>query len=70
MNVRGSASNLVQATKDMVNEWEQTKSYWRDVKADEFAHQYLSPLPDSVARARAAMEEIEKLLRKVREDCE
>lgn len=70
MNIRGSASNLVQAIKELTMQWEQTKSYWRDAKSQQFAETYLHPLPDHIARARFAMEELEKLLSKVRSDCE
>jgi len=70
MNVRGSAANLAQAAKDLSLEWQQTQNYWRDVKSREFAENYLEQLPAYVARATAAMEELDGVLRKVRKDCE
>lgn len=70
MNIRGSAANLVQGVKELTMQWEQTQSYWRDAKSEQFAENYLNPLPDHIARARYAMEELEKLLSKVRSDCE
>ena len=70
MNVRGSASNLAQAAKDLSLEWQATQNYWRDVKSREFAEQYLEQLPGYVARAMGAMEELEGVLKKVRKDCE
>ena len=70
MNARVSASNLVQAMKDLSLEWEQTKSYWRDVKSLEFERTYLEQLPREIGRATAVIEEIDALLRKVRSDCE
>jgi hypothetical protein len=43
---------------------------WRDTKGIEFDDQYLEVLPQHVARAASAMEEIESLLKKVRSDCD
>jgi hypothetical protein len=70
MNVRASASNLVQAGKELRAEWEQTTDAWRDAKAGEFAKSYLEDLPHHIARTAAAIEELDALLRKVRLDCE
>jgi hypothetical protein len=70
MNVRGSAGNLGLAAKDLAIEWEHTQTYWRDVKSAEFEKNFLSQIPDHVSRARAAMEELDNLIKKVRSDCE
>jgi hypothetical protein len=70
MNIRGSASNLAQAMKDLMMKWEQTRESWRDAKSEEFHAHYLEHLPGHIARAMAAMEELDGLLRKVRKDCE
>ena len=70
MSTKVSASNLVQAVKDLTIEWQQTRTYWNDIKSQEFERNYLDPIPDYVRRTRTAMEELEALLRKVRHDCE
>ncbi|MEA3213085.1 MAG: hypothetical protein QOE70_6142 [Chthoniobacter sp.] len=70
MSTKASAANLAQALKDLNVEWQYTKTYWNDVKSREFESQYLDPLPNHVARAMAVMEEVDALLRKVRNDCE
>ncbi len=70
MNPRGSAASLGEAVKELSIEWQQTKSYWRDVKSMEFEKNYLDALPSYVARATTFMEEIDTLLRKVKTDCE
>ena len=70
MSAKVSASNLVQAVKDLSIEWQQTRTYWHDIKSQEFERSYLDPIPEYVRRARTAMEEIDALLRKVRHDCE
>jgi hypothetical protein len=70
MNTRTSAANLAQAMKNLSLEWQQTRAEWRDAKAIEFDDTYLEVLPQQVARATAAIEELEILLKKVRRDCE
>lgn len=70
MNTAGSASNLVQAVKDLSRHWQETRAHWSDVKSQEFERKYLETLPDQVARAMTVIEEIDALLRKVKHDCE
>jgi len=70
MNTRTSAANLAQAMKNLSVDWQQTRAEWRDAKAIEFDDTYLEVLPQQVARATAAIEELETLLKKVRRDCE
>ncbi len=70
MNARGSAANLAQAMKDVSLRWEQTRESWRDVKSEQFHSDYLEHLPSYIARATAAMEELDGLLRKIKKDCE
>jgi hypothetical protein len=70
MSTRASASNLSQALRELSVEWQQTKSYWRDQKSQEFERNYLEKLPSLATQARNVMEELDNLLRKVRTDCE
>ncbi len=70
MSTRASAANLVQAAKDLSLQWQQTKSYWNDIKSQEFEQTYLESLPEDVARAVSVMTDLDELIRKVRKDCE
>jgi hypothetical protein len=70
MSTRVSASNLAQALRELTVEWQQTKSSWRDQKSLEFQEHYLERLPHLVTHARNVMEEMDNLLRKVKNDCE
>jgi len=70
MNISGSAANLVQSLKNLMNEWEMTKSSWHDIKSQEFERNYLEELPQQVASAITVMEELDLLLKKIRSDCE
>ena len=66
----GSGGNLVQAVKDLMFEWDQTRASWNDVKSREFERKFLEDLPGQTVRATAVMEELDALLKKVRNDCE
>lgn len=70
MSLRVSASTLTQATKDLNLEWQRTKAVWRDVKTIEFEKKFLEDLPNLLATAGPVMEELDALIRKVRNDCE
>jgi hypothetical protein len=70
MSSRVNGSNLSQAAKDLSIQWEHARASWRDIKSQEFEQKYLDLLPQHVARSLAVIEEIDALLRKVRNDCE
>ena len=70
MSTTGSAGNLGGALKELSLRWQETRTHWRDVKSVEFERNYLEKLPNDVGRAAGVIEEIGKLLQKVRHDCE
>ncbi len=70
MNTRSSAAALAASMKDFALAWERTQAHWNDGKAQEFAHEYIHPLPNYVARTATVIEEIDIILRKIRHDCE
>ena len=70
MSTTGSTGNLSGALKELNLRWQETRVHWHDVKSLEFDRKYLEKLPNDVGRAMGVMEEIGKLLKKVRQDCE
>ena len=66
----GNGSKLMAVTKELSNQWHYTKEYWRDAKSQEFERKYLQELMASVDRAVAVMEQLDKLVGKIRNDCE
>jgi hypothetical protein len=70
MNLSGSKSRLVGATKELALKWEETKNHWRDAKSAEFEHRYLEELFADVDRTVTIIDKLEELLKKVRSDCE
>jgi len=70
MNLSGSKSRLIGASKELSLKWEQTKNYWRDAKSAEFEHHYLEELFADVDKTVAIIDKLDELLKKVRSDCE
>jgi len=70
MSLRANASRLTAVTRDLSNQWQETRTHWRDSKSEEFQKKYLEDLMGTVERTTAIMEELDKLLTKIRIDCE
>jgi hypothetical protein len=70
VNLGGSKSRLVGATKELSLHWNQTKNQWRDAKSREFERRYIQELQVNVDKAVAVIEMLDEVLNKVRKDCE
>jgi hypothetical protein len=70
MICKGCASTLAQAGRNVSTEWQEAQAHWRDAKAAEFQREYLDPLPPQLARAQETLEELHRLLGKIRSECE
>lgn len=68
MNANGT--RVAGATRELWLQWQDTKNYWRDTKSQEFEAQYLSELVATVDKSVAVIEQLDKLLTKIRKDCE
>jgi hypothetical protein len=68
--MNANASRLSGITRDLWGQWQQTKVYWRDAKAQEFEEKYLAELFASVDKTVGVIEQLDKLLQKIRSDCE
>ena len=68
--MKGSGTRLTGITRELWVQWQQTKVYWRDAKCQEFERKYLEELLTSVDRTATIIEQLDKLLTKVRTDCE
>lgn len=66
----GSGQRLGALTRDLLNRWQRTKESWRDAKAHEFEQKYLQELESSVDKSMIVMEQLDKLMAKIRSDCE
>ena len=65
-----SGSRLEALTKDLKVQWFRTKEYWSDAKSQEFEHKYLDELFASVDRAVLVIDQLDKLILKIKKDCE
>jgi Cdc6-like AAA superfamily ATPase len=70
MSLSASRTALAALTKELSGQWHQTKEAWRDAKAQEFDARYLEELRASVDTALTVIDELDKLMAKVRRDCE
>jgi hypothetical protein len=70
MSLRASGNQLAALTKDLLLQWHDTKSYWRDSKSQEFEKRYLEELQANVDNAVIVIEQLDKLITKIRHDCE
>lgn len=70
MSLLANKSRLLAITKDLSVQWEQTKETWRDMKCREFEDKYLKDLFASVDAAARVLDELDKVLGKIRSDCE
>jgi hypothetical protein len=61
---------LAGVTRELAVKWAETKEHWQDAKAQEFEHKFLSELFASVDRSLPVFEDLEKLIKKIRTDCE
>jgi hypothetical protein len=68
MNAHGT--RLGGITKELWMQWQETRSAWRDAKSDEFQHKYLEELVSGVDKTVAVIEQLDKLILKIRHDCE
>jgi hypothetical protein len=66
----GSQNRLMGLTKELLAEWEQTKLYWSDAKSLEFEKKFLDELIAGVNQAVTNIDALERVLSKVRGDCE
>lgn len=70
MSLQSNRSRLAGLSKELNRSWQDTRDQWLDQKRSEFEESYMLPLFDSVENAVSAMEDLDKILKKIRKDCE
>jgi hypothetical protein len=68
--MRGNGLKLAAITKEFSYQWQQTKERWDDAKSQEFESKYIAELLANVDKAVAVIDELDKLVSKIRNDCE
>ena len=70
MSLSANSKVLAASTTKLLRQWNETGQHWHDAKSDEFERKYLVELQASVDRAGGVLDELEKILRRVRDECE
>jgi hypothetical protein len=70
MNLAANAARLSALTKDIANRWSETRDHWLDAKSREFDVKYMEPLVSNVDNGAHIVEQLSKLIEKIRSDCE
>ena len=68
--MKASSARLSGLTKELRAQWQDTKSYWKDAKSQEFERRYMEELLAGVDRTVTVIEQLDKLVTKIRMDCE
>ena len=68
--MNGTQNRLMGLTKELRADWEQTKQYWNDAKSQEFEKRFLDELIGGVNQAITNIDSLERIVDKVRSDCE
>ena len=68
--MNASGSRLEALTRELRLQWEQTRQYWDDNKSREFEQKYLQELFAGVERTMTVIEQLDKLISRIKRDCE
>ncbi len=68
--MNASGARLAAISKQLWLDWQQTKEQWADVKSQEFERKFLLELFSSVDKTVTVIEQLDKLMTKIRKDCE
>jgi hypothetical protein len=68
--LNASGTRLEGITKELRTHWQQTRDQWHDAKALEFDAKYLQELFSGVDKAVSVIDQIDKLMARIRKDCE
>ena len=70
MSMTSNKSRLAGLTKELLLKWQETRESWQDAKSLEFERQYMAELSSDVDSAVTVIEQLDKILTKLRHDCE
>ena len=68
--MNANATRLTALSKELWVQWQQTKQTWSDAKGLEFEQKYLQELMTAVDKTATVMEQLDKLMQKIKKDCE
>jgi hypothetical protein len=68
--MNASRARLEALSKELRVRWQMTKEHWADAKSREFEQKFLQELFVTVERSASAIDELDKLITKIKKDCE
>ena len=68
MSTEGGGT-LAAALQNLTIAWQEVRAHWRDAKAQQFEDKFLKELPSRTTQAASVMADIEKIIKKARNDC-
>jgi hypothetical protein len=63
-------ARLATVTRDLSNQWKETRESWQDARAAEFEQKYLQELVAQVDASLEVLEQLDRILNRIRKDCE
>ena len=69
MSLDSSRYRLWNGYQSLLAAWEAAQRHWRDPVAQEFDRKHLVPLGPSVFAALSAMDQLDQMLTRVRQEC-
>ncbi|MDB6028537.1 MAG: hypothetical protein JWM68_4760 [Verrucomicrobiales bacterium] len=70
MSLSAKRTRLAAVTKELALDWAKTKESWKDAKSHEFEQKYLQELFAGVDSAMTVLDELDRILAKIKTDCE
>jgi hypothetical protein len=70
MSMSANRGRLLMITKELSLRWDETKESWTDAKSREFEAKYIQELITSVDTAVTVIDQLDKVVNKIRNDCE
>lgn len=70
MNIGSDGKAVVASTKELMRRWYETRHFWNDARSDDFERRFVREWEAAVDRTVPVFENLEKLVAKIRKDCE
>jgi hypothetical protein len=70
MSSSSNGARLAAITKELLVRWQQTRESWMDQKAREFEDRFMVELESTVNSSIGGITDLERILGKIRSDCE
>ncbi len=69
MSMSADKMRLNALTKELWAKWQRTQESWQDAKSQEFEKKYLEELQVAVDRTVSVIDQLDKLVARIRSDC-